>query len=172
MKLTISITLLKILFLIGFNCLAFDDKTKVEFDLALISNDFFVDPAADNCELDVFKNERIKFAYHPGKNEIQIFAGDSLLRAIPHMNAGKKEFSFCWSEGIKGFVNNQFFANKMQFKKVTYSTGSMCVEGTRLKLEEEELTFTTEGIQIKSHLINDTTKVEENRVCFLKILPK
>lgn len=154
MKTNLSITFLQILFLIALQAFAFDGGGKTDFDFKFLNNTFKVKDLAD-CKDERFHNAEIKISYHSGKNEIEIFADENLIQSIKFLNTGKTEFSTCWSNGTKGFFLNEIFANKITYKKALYATGSLCSEGSRISLEEQEFSFTLDSLTVKTKFTDD-----------------
>lgn len=169
MKTNLSITFLQILFLMGLQSLAFDSQNRSDFDFNLLQNSFKVLDSS-TCNDKRFLNAEIRVSFHKGKNEIEIYADENLIQTISYLNNGKTEFSACWKEGIKGHFLNEIFSNKITYKKTVYSTGSFCSEGSRLKLEEQELSFTPTSLQIKTQIIDYKNDQIFNYNCQLNLI--
>lgn len=169
MKANLSITFLQILFLIGLQSFAFDSQNRSDFDFSLLKNSFKVLDLS-SCNDKRFLNAEIKVSYHQGKNEIEIYSDETLIQSISHLNKGKTEFTFCWKEGVKGFYLSEIFSNKITYKKAIYATGSLCAEASRLKLEQQEFTFTNEALLIKTHIVDDKNDQTYNYSCQLSLI--
>jgi hypothetical protein len=169
MKTNLSITFLQVLFLIALQAFAFDGTGKSDFDFNFLNTTFKVKDLAD-CNDVRFHNAEIKITYYSGRNEIEITANDNIIQIIKFLNVGKTEFSTCWSTGTKGFYQNEIFANKITYKKVLYATGSLCSEGSRLSLEEQELSFSLEGLSVKTKFMDDKNNQITETSCQLNAI--
>lgn len=114
----------------SFSGLALDSYDRQPFNLERIKHKYTADP---DCDVIPWQEAKITFIYNDVTKTINVLLDEVEYLAyspLDNLNSGKFEFASCWSDGFKGYTENEFYNDRLVKRKIIQESGFLCNGGS------------------------------------------